>query len=35
MPYGGVKDSGNTREGPAWAIRELTEERLVVLDLPE
>ena len=31
MPYGGVKDSGNTREGPAWAIRELTEERLVVL----
>jgi acyl-CoA reductase-like NAD-dependent aldehyde dehydrogenase len=33
MPYGGVKASGNTREGPAWAIRELTEERLVVLDL--
>jgi acyl-CoA reductase-like NAD-dependent aldehyde dehydrogenase len=31
MPYGGVKDSGNTREGPAWAVRELTEERLVVL----
>ena len=33
MPYGGVKDSGNTREGPAYAIRELTEERLVVLEL--
>ena len=33
MPYGGVKDSGNTREGPAWAIREMTEERLVVLQL--
>ncbi|MGI9111486.1 MAG: aldehyde dehydrogenase family protein [Gaiellaceae bacterium] len=33
MPYGGVKDSGNTREGPAWAVRELTEERLVVIDL--
>ena len=33
MPYGGVKDSGNTREGPAWAIRELTEERLVVVQL--
>ena len=33
MPYGGVKDSGNTREGPAYAIRELTEERLVVVDL--
>ena len=34
MPYGGVKDSGNTREGPAWAVREMTEERLVVLELP-
>jgi acyl-CoA reductase-like NAD-dependent aldehyde dehydrogenase len=33
MPYGGVKASGNTREGPAWAIRELTEERLVVIQL--
>jgi acyl-CoA reductase-like NAD-dependent aldehyde dehydrogenase len=33
MPYGGVKASGNTREGPAWAVRELTEERLVVLQL--
>jgi acyl-CoA reductase-like NAD-dependent aldehyde dehydrogenase len=32
MPYGGVKDSGNTREGPAYAIRELTEERLVVIE---
>jgi acyl-CoA reductase-like NAD-dependent aldehyde dehydrogenase len=34
MPYGGVKDSGNTREGPAYAVREMTEERLVVLELP-
>jgi acyl-CoA reductase-like NAD-dependent aldehyde dehydrogenase len=33
MPYGGVKDSGNTREGPAYAVRELTEDRLVVLQL--
>ncbi|HZO62706.1 MAG TPA: aldehyde dehydrogenase family protein [Gaiellaceae bacterium] len=33
MPYGGVKDSGNTREGPAYAVRELTEERIVVLQL--
>jgi acyl-CoA reductase-like NAD-dependent aldehyde dehydrogenase len=33
MPYGGVKDSGNTREGPAWAIREMTEERLVVIQV--
>jgi acyl-CoA reductase-like NAD-dependent aldehyde dehydrogenase len=32
MPYGGVKASGNTKEGPAWSIRELTEERLVVID---
>lgn len=31
MPYGGLRDSGNTREGPAWAIREMTEERLVVI----
>ncbi len=31
MPYGGVKASGNTREGPAWAVREMTEERLVVI----
>jgi acyl-CoA reductase-like NAD-dependent aldehyde dehydrogenase len=34
MPYGGTKDSGNTREGPAYAVRELTEERLVVVQLP-
>ena len=33
MPYGGVKDSGNTREGPAWAVREMTVERLVVIQL--
>jgi acyl-CoA reductase-like NAD-dependent aldehyde dehydrogenase len=31
MPYGGVKDSGNTKEGPEAAVREMTEERLVVL----
>ena len=31
MPYGGVKASGNTKEGPAHAVREMTEERLVVL----
>jgi acyl-CoA reductase-like NAD-dependent aldehyde dehydrogenase len=34
MPYGGVKDSGNTREGPAYAVREMTEERIVVVQLP-
>jgi acyl-CoA reductase-like NAD-dependent aldehyde dehydrogenase len=31
MPYGGVKASGNTKEGPAYAVREMTEERLVVV----
>jgi acyl-CoA reductase-like NAD-dependent aldehyde dehydrogenase len=33
MPYGGVKASGNTREGPAYAVRELTEARLVVIQV--
>jgi acyl-CoA reductase-like NAD-dependent aldehyde dehydrogenase len=31
QPYGGVKDSGNTREGPAYAVYEMTEERFVTL----
>ena len=31
MPYGGVRDSGNTREGPSYAVQEMTERRLVVL----
>jgi len=31
MPYGGVKESGNTREGPAWSVREFTDERFVSL----
>jgi succinate-semialdehyde dehydrogenase/glutarate-semialdehyde dehydrogenase len=31
MPYGGVRESGNTKEGPHWAVREMTEERLVVI----
>ncbi len=30
MPYGGVKDSGLGREGPASAIREMTVERLMI-----
>ncbi len=33
MPYGGVKESGNTKEGPAYAVRELTDERVVVIDV--
>ncbi|WP_338826899.1 aldehyde dehydrogenase family protein [Neomoorella thermoacetica] len=31
MPYGGVKESGTSKEGPRYVIREMTEERLVVL----
>ncbi len=33
MPYGGVKLSGNGREGPRWAIEEMTEPRLLVLSI--
>ncbi|WP_067459945.1 aldehyde dehydrogenase family protein [Actinomadura macra] len=32
MPYGGVKDSGYGVEGPRYAIREMTEERLVLIE---
>ena len=32
MPYGGLRDSGNTREGPHWSVREMTEYRLVIID---
>jgi acyl-CoA reductase-like NAD-dependent aldehyde dehydrogenase len=31
MPYGGTKASGNTREGPPYSVREMTEERLLVI----
>jgi acyl-CoA reductase-like NAD-dependent aldehyde dehydrogenase len=31
QPYGGLRDSGNTKEGPAWSVREMTEERLIIL----
>ena len=34
MPYGGVRDSGNTREGPAYAAHHMTEERLVIIHSP-
>jgi acyl-CoA reductase-like NAD-dependent aldehyde dehydrogenase len=33
MPYGGLRDSGNTREGPKYAVEEMTEARLVILQL--
>ncbi len=32
MPYGGIRLSGLGREGPRYAIREMTEEKLVVLN---
>jgi acyl-CoA reductase-like NAD-dependent aldehyde dehydrogenase len=35
MPYGGVKDSGNTREGPRFAVRSMSEPKLVILNLPQ
>ncbi|WP_281888540.1 aldehyde dehydrogenase family protein [Paenibacillus sp. YYML68] len=33
MPYGGVKNSGTGKEGPAYAIMEMTEEKLIVFNL--
>jgi NAD-dependent aldehyde dehydrogenases len=32
MPYGGVKGSGTGREGPRYAIEEMTELRLMVIN---
>ena len=32
MPYGGVGESGNAKEGPAWTVREMTIERMVAID---
>jgi acyl-CoA reductase-like NAD-dependent aldehyde dehydrogenase len=33
MPYGGVKDSGLGREGLRYAIEEMTERKLLVMNL--
>lgn len=33
MPYGGVKDSGTGREGARYAIEEMTERKILVLNL--
>jgi acyl-CoA reductase-like NAD-dependent aldehyde dehydrogenase len=33
LPYGGVKASGIGREGPRYAIRDMTDERLIVFNL--
>jgi acyl-CoA reductase-like NAD-dependent aldehyde dehydrogenase len=32
QPYGGVRDSGNTREGPAYSVKEMTEIRMVAIN---
>jgi len=32
MPYGGVKDSGLGREGPKYAIRDMTEAKVLIID---
>jgi glyceraldehyde-3-phosphate dehydrogenase (NADP+) len=34
MPYGGVKDSGQGREGLRWAIEDMTEVRIMVIASP-
>ena len=34
MPYGGLKESGLGKEGPKYAIHEMTETKTVVLHLP-
>ena len=31
MPYGGLKDSGNSREGVKYAIEEMTERKIMVI----
>jgi glyceraldehyde-3-phosphate dehydrogenase (NADP+) len=33
MPYGGLKESGFGKEGPRYAVEEMTELKLVVLHL--
>jgi acyl-CoA reductase-like NAD-dependent aldehyde dehydrogenase len=33
MPYGGVKDSGYGLEGPKYAVQEMTDPRIIVLNL--
>jgi succinate-semialdehyde dehydrogenase/glutarate-semialdehyde dehydrogenase len=33
MPYGGLKESGFGKEGPAYAIKEMTELKMVVFHL--
>lgn len=35
MPYGGLKHSGTGKEGPKYAIHEMSEEKMVVMHLAE
>jgi len=35
MPYGGIKQSGTGREGVRYAVEEMTDSRLVVLNLQQ
>jgi acyl-CoA reductase-like NAD-dependent aldehyde dehydrogenase len=32
QPYGGVRESGNTREGPAYSTLDMTEIRMVIIN---
>ena len=34
MPYGGLKDSGMGKEGPKYAVEEMTETKMVVIHMP-
>ncbi len=34
MPYGGLKESGFGKEGPRYAVEEMTETKMVVIHLP-
>lgn len=34
MPYGGLKESGFGKEGPRYAVEEMTETKMVVMHLP-
>ena len=33
MPYGGLKESGMGKEGPSYAVKEMTELKMVVFHL--
>ena len=33
MPYGGLKESGMGKEGPRYAVQEMTETKMVVMHL--